>query len=65
MKLFPNAIVLLAGYEVRKMAGVFEDVNNDIIEYKSFSPRSFHKNTHQDKERRCKDHVERMIAERS
>ena len=65
VKLFPNAIVLLAGYEVRKMAGVFEDVNNDIIEYKSFSPRYFHKNTHQDEERRCKDHVERMIAERS
>ena len=65
VKLFPNAIVLLAGKKPQQAEGVVREISQNIICCSSFALEDFPHDDHLTAERRCKDHVDRMIAERS
>ena len=65
VRLFPNAIVLLAGKKPQQAEGVVREISQNIICCSSFALEDFPHDDHLTAERRCKDHVDRMIAERS
>ena len=65
VRLFPNAIVLLAGKKPQQAEGMVREISQNIICCSSFALEDFPHDDHLTAERRCKDHVDRMIAERS
>lgn len=65
VRLFPNAIVLLAGKKPQQAEGVVREISQNIICCSSFALEDFPHDDHLTAERRCKDHVDCMIAERS
>jgi hypothetical protein len=69
VKLFPNAIVLLAGSKAREAREEIARLRRPISSCFSFAPLNSQKveakESHQQAAIECKDHVDRMIAERS
>ena len=69
VKLFPNAIVLFAGEKPKQMRGEVKKIHENTTDCFSFAPLNSQKvaakESHQQAAIECKDHVDRMIAERS
>lgn len=69
VKLFPNAIVLFAGEKPKQMRGEVKKIHKNTTDCFSFAPLNSQKvaakESHQQAAIECKDHVDRMIAERS
>ena len=69
VKLFPNAIVLLAGHKAQEVIGEVEEINQSTTKCGAFAPPGCNqkkvRESHLTAAIECKDHVGRMIAERS
>ena len=69
VKLFPNAIVLLAGGKAREAAGEVEKISQNVAECGAFAPPGCNqknvRKSHQQATIKCREYIVRMIAERS